>query len=511
MTGQEDSEGNRLTSNPETGGHYHSRWLTMIYPRLFLARQLLREDGVIFISIDDHEVHNLRILMNEIFGEENFVAEIVWEGALKNDSRFVSVSHDYIVCYARSKAHLAVNQAVWRSRKEGIDAIYAQVDQLKAQYGDDYDQISSALRQWYSQVGKNHPAWQHRHYSGVDAKGVYFPSDISWPGGGGPTYPVLHPVTGKPVRVPARGWVYPNPKRMQEMIDEDRVVFGPDENKVPTLKRYLHETEGQVLPSVLYKDRRAAMKRLRDLFGADVFQNPKDTSVLAKLIEATTAENDIVLDFFAGSCATAHAVLDLNHADGGRRAFIMVQIAESLPQPLNLPDGTMIKNIADLGAERIRRAISKIPEQQMPDPGQPPLLAEDLGFRAFKRVDSHFAGWTGVEEAVPETYLRQMELFRDPLASGSRIENVLYELALKEGFALTLSIKPVGVATPDALYLVTDPEREQFFYACLADKISFATLEGVALTRDDLFICRDAALDDTMAANLALQCRLKTI
>jgi len=167
-TGQMDEEGRRLTTNTKASGRFHSNWLNMIYPRLLLARQLLREDGVIFVSIDDNEAHNLRSILDELFGMENFIAQFVWEGGRKNDSKFVSISHDYILCYAKNKELLQTNKSVWRTRKEGIDKIYRKVEELRSKFGDDYEAISQSLREWYQQLSKNDPAWQHRHYNQVD-------------------------------------------------------------------------------------------------------------------------------------------------------------------------------------------------------------------------------------------------------------------------------------------------------------------------------------------------------
>lgn len=323
----------------------HDKWLCMMTPRLRLLKDLLDDSGVILVSIDDHELHHLRCLMDEIFGEENYIAEMVWEGALKNDSRFVSISHDYILCYARNREKLTINDSIWRTRKEGVESIYEKVDELKKKHKNDYAIISEQLRKWYSGLDKNHPAVDHRHYSRVDARGVYFPSDISWPGGGGPKYQVLHPKTKKPVKVPNRGWVFASPDRMKELVAEDRVDFGDGEDKTPTYKRYLKETEGQVLGSVFYKDRRSSMQRLRTILGKDSFENPKDEEVLMKIIEATTPKNGVVLDAFGGSGTTGHAVLALNKLDGGNRRFIL----------------TESQDYADtVTAERLRRVIKGV-------------------------------------------------------------------------------------------------------------------------------------------------------
>lgn len=306
----------------------HSSWLTMMENRLRLAREWMREDGAIFVSVDDNEHSEAWKLMEMIFGSENAITSMVWEGGPKNDSRFISVSQDYIIAFVKNKTHLAEKGEVWRIRKEGIDEIYKQVERLKHEYGNDYERISEALKEWYRTLPKGHPARAHRHYNMVDERGVFFPGDISWPGGGGPAYEVLHPTTRKPVAKPARGWVFPSPERMQQAIDEGRVYFGPDETSVPKLKRYLHETEGQVLSPVFYKDRRAAFQQLRHILGHDKFRNPKDPEIIQKIVEATTDRSSLVLDFFAGSGTTAHAVINLNREDGGRRKYILVEMAD---------------------------------------------------------------------------------------------------------------------------------------------------------------------------------------
>jgi adenine-specific DNA-methyltransferase len=306
----------------------HSSWITMMDNRLALAKTFLNRFGAIFVSVDDNEQAHLRLLMDELYGQNNLITTMVWEGGLKNDSRFTSVSQDYIVSYVLDREQLASADRKWRTRKEGIDDIYREVERLKKLHGSDWATISSSLKEWYRHLPKGHPALAHKHYSWVDEKGVYFPGDISWPGGGGPRYEVLHPITGRPVAVPQRGWVFAKPETMQQAIQEGRVHFGPDETSVPKLKRYLHETEGQVLPAVFYRDRRAAFKELRDILGHDGFANPKDPYILGKLVEASADNDAWILDFFAGSGTTAHAVINLNREDGGRRKYILVEMGE---------------------------------------------------------------------------------------------------------------------------------------------------------------------------------------
>lgn len=391
----------------------HDKWLCMMYPRLQLLSKFLRRDGVIFISIDDNEYANLKLLLDNIFGAQNMLASLIWEGALKNDSKFISVSHDYILCYAKSKEHLRINKTKWRTRKEGIDEIYNKVEKLKQKFGQDYIQISSELQDWYKNLSKNHPAWQHRHYKMVDKVGVFFPGDISWPGGNGPNYEVLHPVTNKPVKQPKGGWRYAKYVTMLDEIKKDKILFGEDENKIPNVKRYLHETEGQVLPSVIYKDRRSAMQRLRALFNSDVFENPKDEEVLLKLFEAVTNNKDIILDSFAGSGTSAHSVLQLNKLDEGKRKFILIELEEEIA-----------KNVT---SERITRVITGY-EIQKQNGNSEKVEGLGGGFRYCKLAEPLFNQYGNVRDGVTFKQLAYHIFFSEtgvPLKENSKLNTPL--------------------------------------------------------------------------------------
>ena len=303
----------------------HDKWCCMMLPRLKLLREMLRDDGAIFVSIDDNEVHRLRLLMDEVFGEDNFVGSFVWEGTGKNDARFISVGHDYVLCYARRMESLRLNNNRWRVFKEGADDVQRQAAAFVKQRDGDHEAASDDLKAWFASLDKRHKAWAHRHYDWIDAKGVYFAGDVSWPGGGGPTYEVLHPETGKPVTVPLGGWRFPKEETMLAAIAAGRIHFGENETRVPNLKRYLEETDHQVLTSVFYQDRRGAHQRLVRILPDAKFEYPKDERVLQRLFEAVTADDDIILDSFAGSGATAHAVLALNQQDGGNRRFLLIE------------------------------------------------------------------------------------------------------------------------------------------------------------------------------------------
>lgn len=309
-------------------GFKHSSWISMIFDRLALGLDFSTDRGAIVASIDEVELINLHKALDSTWGSENFISDFIWAAGRKNDSRLVSISHEYMVCYARSKALLDVDKIEWRQKKKGLDAIYAQYAKIKKQYGDDYAQMAQSLKKWYKSLPDSDPAKAHKHYSCVDERGIYFPADISWPGGGGPTYDVLHPITNKPVKVPARGWVYASAERMNEMIACNMIHFGDDEKKVPCVKSYLADNEYAAPYSVLYKDGRAATKRLRHILGMNDFGYPKDEIIIGETLASWTGNRDMFMDYFAGSGTTAHAVINLNREDGGKRRYILAEMGD---------------------------------------------------------------------------------------------------------------------------------------------------------------------------------------
>ncbi len=308
--------------------YQHSSWLALMAGRLPLAAALTKREAGLFTSIDEGEQPILRLLLDAALGRENFIADMVWAAGRKNDSRYVSVSHEYIVAYARDAERLRENNATWRQRKAGLDDIYAAYARLRKARGKDDAAVERGLKQWFAGLPDTDPAKAHSHYRCVDERGIYFPADISWPGGGGPKYEVLHPKTGKPVKVPSRGWMTSDPEKMQQWIREGLVHFGEAEDAVPCIKSYLAEREYEVPYSVVYQDGRAATKRLRDVLGTDAFGNPKDEGVLGRVIAFSSGECARVADFFAGSGTTAHAVINLNREDGGNRKYILVEMGE---------------------------------------------------------------------------------------------------------------------------------------------------------------------------------------
>jgi len=496
-TGQVDAEGRKFSTNTEAEGRFHSKWLNMMLPRLYLARNLLREDGAIFISIDEKEQTHLRALCNDVFGEENFVADMVWAAGRKNDSKYLSVSHEYIVAYVKNLDYLKSEGVLWRQRKEGLDDIYKAYDYLRKKFGQDHHAVQTELREWYSALPATHPARNHRHYSCVDQRGIYFAADISWPGGGGPKYEVIHPITRKPCTVPSRGWMFPKPERMQEMIAENRVHFGPDETSVPCMKSYLQDKEEEVPFSVFYQDGRAATKRLRELLGGDYFENPKDEVVIRKIIEFASDSTAIILDFFSGSCTTAHAVLDLNKQDGGNRKFIMVQ----LPEPCDEKSEAYkagYKTIADIGKERIRRVIKKLNEEEESEL----KLADhtpDRGFRAFKLDRSNFKVWDSEGAAKDSAALaKQLELHEQHILKGASPEDILYELLLKAGFPLTTKVEKQEMAGKEVFSI-----EGGTLLICLERELTKELIKAMADAAPSQVICLDEGFkgNDQLKAN----------
>ncbi|WP_300379691.1 site-specific DNA-methyltransferase [Henriciella sp.] len=448
-SGERSEEGARLVANPEGNGRFHSNWLTMITPRLRLAKNLLKRDGAIFVSCDEGEQPRLRMIMDEIFGQSNFVADMVWAAGRKNDSRLVSVSHEYIVCYARDAEYLRESGVTWRQRKKGLDEIYAQHKRLKRQHRNDYKAMTAGLKEWFRDLADGNPSKAHKHYSNIDHKGVYFAADISWPGGGGPTYEVLHPTTGKPVKVPARGWMTPDPKKMADWIKDERVHFGDDENSVPCIKKYLTDSEFQTPYSVFYQDGRAASKRLRALMGGDLFDFPKDELVLQEVIEMMTEGEDIILDFFAGSSTTAHSVMLQNAKDGGNRNFIMVQLDEVADEQSEAHKAGF-KTIPEVSRERIRRAGRQILDGECHKD-----WGKDVGFRTLKIDTSNMAETYYTPSKVEQ--MKLLDSIENVKSDRTDPEDLLFQVLVDWGVDLTLPVDKQEVQGKTVFFVNEEP------------------------------------------------------
>src|SRR3989344_5900046 len=246
--GAEDEEGGKLFRNTDSNGRFHSDWLSMMYERLVIARDLLADDGIIMISIDETEHANLRKLSEEVFGEANYCGDIVVKNSSKNDQQYVSIQHENYMIFVKDKSK---NNGQWVEKKEGLDQIYKAFDNFKKDYGADWNRIHEASLEWYKQFPASSPISSSKHYNWMDEKGVYFASDISGPNDGQYVYNVVHPVTKQICKAPSRGWRCPE-SEMIEQIKKNLVHFGEDETSVPNNKTYLKETEYQSLVSIKF-------------------------------------------------------------------------------------------------------------------------------------------------------------------------------------------------------------------------------------------------------------------
>jgi adenine-specific DNA-methyltransferase len=496
LTGQKDSEGNLQTSNPETSGRYHSAWLSMMYPRLFLARQLLRDDGVIFVSIDDHEVHNLRLLMNEIFGEENFLGNIanINNPKGRSDDKFIATAHEYLLVYAKNRNYTCWNgfepdeKVLVRYNKEDEKGKYREIDLRKT--GDE-------------DLKEDRPEMFYYFYYNSDNEDLILTKEKQILD----NYQEIIPIRedGKLGR-----WRWGFETSREKLINlkcrymPNRKIWGIFE------KDYLEERTLLKPPSAwTYTDVNSerGTEQFTSLgFEKEIFSKPKPIGLIHRALTLATSKNDLVLDFFGGSATTGQAVLELNHEDRGNRKFILVQ----LPQKTDNPQ---FPTIADISKERIRRSIQKIKDSEN---GKLPLqnreTPEDLGFKVLKLSKSNYRQSAELpSDTDTEAYIEQLELFNDPLVDGWKPENVIYEVMLKQGYSLTSHIEPVTEIESATIYKVTDEDKRQHFYISLDNQFHFETARTLKLTKNDLLICRDMAIDDTTAANLVLQCRLKTI
>ncbi len=418
VTGQRDAEGNRLVANTETTGRRHANWLTMMYPRLMLARNLLTQDGAIFVSIDDNEVHHLRSLMDEVFGPENFIGQFVWAAGRKNDAKFVSTSHEYMIAYSRNYSQLLESVGEWRTRKSGLDEIYAQYDKLRKVHGPDDATIQKDLRAWYKSLSDDNPSKRHKQYNSVDSAGVFFASDASAPDKPETRShrPLIHPVTGKPTAVPAKGWRWSD-ETLDRLVADGRIVFGTDESKVPQYKGYLVEREYEAPYSVFYQDGRGATKRLNNFLGGEYFDFPKDEYVLQNIVEFATGKESIVMDLFAGSGTTGHAVALQNEKDGGKRKYVLVTIDEPTAKG-SFAKKQGIEKVSDITLMRLRKVLETIPS------------AGEMGLRVLRLGQSAFHRTPPIEEDG------QLTLLAETLREGVSLEVSASEILLSSGLRL---------------------------------------------------------------------------
>ncbi len=498
QTGVTDG-GVKVDSNSDSDGRFHSNWLSMMHSRLLVSRYLLRPDGVIFVSIDDKEVQNLRRVMDDVFGDENFIAQMVWEGAFKNDARQIGVSHEYVVVYAKDKF---LQPTEWSVAKDAVEPVLDEVTRLKEKYGDDYEAATLALAAWF-QNNKATPSFAHRRFRYIDKRGVYKEDDPTAPGGR--KFELKNPKTGKliPLRH-NRGWAF-DQSTFNRMVDENRISFVTEDTIMA--RRYLHETDHMTPQSVFYQPARSASERLNKLFGAMVFDYPKDEKVVRQLIEMSTSGDSLVLDFFAGSGTTAHAVMELNQVDGGNRQFILVQLPELTAE--NSPAFKAgFKRISDITIERTKRVIQKIQKDAegfLPGDEQR-QFADSLGFRVYKLAKSIFprVEFTPDPEKTEDENIDLLQKYIADKEQSFHIqlekEKVRDEVLLKQGFRLDYTVTPQPEFTKNEVVLIRDAHKESLL--CLDIEIAPDTVDYFQNHKDHFFICLELALDTTKKWNL---------
>lgn len=449
ITGQTDSEGLKISTNTDTGGRYHTNWLNMIYPRLRLARNLLKDDGVIFISIDDNEYANLRKICDEIFGEENFVATVIWEKVhtRKNSAKYFSVSHDYILVFAKYKDQ-------WKRNL------------IPRENTNDYKNPDNDPKgPW-----KSDPIYANNPYSA--------------------DYTITKPNGVKLSKPEGKFWRF-SESNIKKFIDENKIIWGKGDS-YPLVKRYLSEVQDGLVPVTLFDKEYAghnstANSELKNLFGINnILDYPKPSLLIRRLMEISTNpyKNDIILDFFSGSSSTAHAVFNINFDDNGNRKFIMVQ----LPEPTTEKDEAYkagYKNICEIGKERIRRAgdqcSSEINGDSQTSFDPQPNLSDnklDVGFKVFKIDSSNLNRWDPDYANIEQTLLDSVE----NLVPGRSKLDLIYEIMLKYGIDLTLPIEEYPFKDMKTIYSIGFGA----LIICLEDNITLDISSEILKIKDKL-------------------------
>ena len=453
-SGQFDEYGNRMVQNTESNGRFHTDWLNMIYPRLKLAKDLLTDDGVIFISIDDNEQENLKKCCDEVLGGQNFVAQLVWERAFspKNDARFVSNSHDYVLMYAKDITQFVIGRL---PRTAEANARYSNPDN--------------------------------------DPRGVWMSSDISVK-----TYNVEcdYPITtpsGRVIEPPAgRCWRL-SKNAFLERLQDNRIWFGPDGNGVPRIKRFLTDLKhkGMAPTSIMFfRDvghSQEGAQEVSKLLDGGFFSGPKPQRLMQRLLTLANLKSDsVVLDFFSGSASTAHAVMSKNAEDGGHRKFIMVQLPEATDEKSEAYKAGY-KNICEIGKERIRRATKKIAEEN-------PEAKFDGGFRVLKCDTSNMKE---VYYNPAEYEVNMFSRLEDNIKEDRTPEDLLFQVMLDLGVLLSGKIEETTIAGKKVFNV-----EDNYLIACFDSDVTEETIKAIAKQKPYYFVMRDSSMaSDSVATN----------
>lgn len=448
-SGQVDEAGFKLSANAETDGRYHSKWLSMMYPRLFLSRNLLRDDGAIFVTIDDTEVANLRKIIDEIWGEENFICSIAWQKVFaKKNKAVISGNHDHILVYARDLER-------WDRR------LLPRGEEQEAAFKNPDNDIRGP--------------WQSVSFSvqseGAERREAY-------------RYEITLP-SGRTVKPPTGRHWNGDPTRYAELLADSRLWFGRDGDNPPRIKTFRSEVQEGIVPDTWWRheetgNNQEAKKELLELFGdQEPFTTPKPTRLVRRMLQIATGPGDLVLDFFAGSGTTGHAVFAESLSSGLRRSFILVQLPEPAP-------GSGFETIATVCRERVRRAGEALGKELPLSSGDLP----DLGFRAFRLSGSNFEVWQG-KVSEPTEAERQLELSVDRLTASAEESSMLVELLLKAGYPLTAPVVKTDFAGVHG-YSVAD---DGALLICLSRSLTIEAFEAMADREPAMILVLDAGFD----------------
>ncbi|MGU9313222.1 site-specific DNA-methyltransferase [Clostridium perfringens] len=461
-------------TNTNNDGRYHTNWLNMMYPRLKLARNLLTDDGVIFISIDDNEVDNLRKICDEIYGENNFVGETVRVSSpIQNISKFISIMHDYTLVYCKNKNE---NNGDWKVPKNNVNEFQNRARKLMKN-NLNHEDIAKELRA----LVKYPRFYDFDHYYFCDEKGVFRAGPIGGVQSGNITTKILHPKTGKECKTPKGGWRYKE-EEINRLIREEKLLFGEDETTVPQTKLYLDDYLMQIPKGINFFDTQKDVKFL-DSIGIP-FDFPKPVEYIVYLEKLIQDKESLILDFFSGSSTTAHATMQLNSEDNGKRKFIMVQIPEETDEKSEAFKSGY-KNICEIGKERIRRAGKKILEENKDKEGIEDL---DIGFKVFKLDSTNLKAWDENLQSDKDM-VEQLEDLQNPIKDGRTTEDLVYEIMLKYGVDLTMPIEELEILG-SKVYSVGCG----YLMICLEDNISLDLIEAIGNEKPNRVVLADKGL-----------------
>ena len=471
--------------NGKDSGHYHSNWLSMMLPRLHLAKTLLREDGVIFISIDDNEQAQLKLLCDEVFGAENFVGQIVWYNASRNSDQ-IAIEHEYIFCYAKNSYALTR----WKNTRPESTLLNTLVVNAKLQ-GKSLDETRQILSQTIKDIlerGKKEKSKKYNwisNYNNLDNDWkIYYAVDLTGEGSGPPRY-----FGNKLIPAPeGRHWM--GQDYINELFDNNRIVWRGER---AYRKLFIEETESN-LKGIVDIPTRNGGESIKQLFGSQVFGKSKPANLISHLASYVSNANDLILDFFSGSGTTAHAVMQLNAEDGGSRRFICVQLPEETDEKSEARKAGF-DTIAEIAKERIRRAGRQISD------GLQSGQNVDTGFKVFKLAESGFKQWRQPGQADTEALQRELSLNIDSVLSETSSENLLYELMLRMGLKLTCK-----VSFSDDVYFVED-EDTGGLYAFLLKRVDQGLIDAVLAKHPVKVAALDRLFegDDALKSNTVLQ------